>query len=91
MILLDINLGQSSGFEICKHLRKTIDIPILFISARGSEDDVLLALNIGGDDYIQKPYSLSILMAKVKTVLKRYGSSHESIIKFGPFSIDLDK
>ncbi len=72
LILLDINLGQSSGFEICKELRTTMDTPILFISARTSDDDVLLALNIGGDDYIQKPYSLNILMAKVKTVLKRY-------------------
>jgi len=90
LILLDINLGQSSGFEICRELRRTMDTPILFISARGSDDDVLLALNIGGDDYIQKPYSLSILMAKVKTVLKRYRSNYESIISFGSFSIDLD-
>lgn len=90
LILLDINLGQSSGFEICRELRSTMDTPILFISARGSDDDVLLALNIGGDDYIQKPYSLSILMAKVKTVLKRYRSGYENIISFGRFSIDLD-
>jgi two-component system response regulator RegX3 len=90
LILLDINLGQASGFEICRELRKSMDIPILFISARRSDDDVLLALNIGGDDYIQKPYSLSILMAKVKAVLKRYKPSHENIISFGRFTIDLD-
>lgn len=90
LILLDINLGQSSGFEICKEIRASMDTPILFISARRSDDDVLLALNIGGDDYIQKPYSLSILMAKVKTVLKRYRSSYENTISFGSFTIDLD-
>jgi len=90
LILLDINLGQSSGFEVCRELRRTMDIPILFISARRSDDDVLLALNIGGDDYIQKPYSLSILMAKVKTVLKRYRISYESTTSFGRFSIDMD-
>lgn len=89
LILLDINLGQASGFEICKELRNTMDIPILFISARGSDDDILLALNIGGDDYIQKPYSLSILMAKVRAVLKRYRSGSESIISFGKYSIDI--
>jgi len=55
LILLDINLGDESGFELCKKLRQTIDVPILFISARTSDDDVLLALNIGGDDYIRKP------------------------------------
>lgn len=88
LILLDINLRNSSGFEICKKLRNNTDIPILFISARTSDDDVLLALNIGGDDYIQKPYSLSILLAKVKTVLKRYKGSSD-IISFGSFRVDL--
>lgn len=91
LILLDINLGQDSGFEICKELRRTMDIPILFISARRSDDDILLALNIGGDDYIQKPYSLNILMAKVKTVLKRYSSNRENSIVFGSFSMDLQR
>jgi len=89
LILLDINLGeQSSGFEICKKLRKTTNIPILFISARTSDDDVLLALNIGGDDYIQKPYSLSIILAKVKTVLKRYKGDVD-VVSFGSFKLDL--
>lgn len=71
LILLDINLVDKSGFELCKELRKTIEIPILFISARNSDDDVLLGLSIGGDDYIAKPYTLSVLLAKVKVVLKR--------------------
>jgi two-component system response regulator RegX3 len=74
LILLDINLGDSSGFNLCKSLRETLDIPILFISARTSNEDMLMALNIGGDDYIQKPYALSVLLAKVKAVLKRYGA-----------------
>ncbi|HBU11972.1 MAG TPA: DNA-binding response regulator [Clostridiales bacterium] len=72
LILLDINLGDSSGFDLCGYLRETTNVPILFISARTSDDDVLLALNVGGDDYIQKPYSLAVLLAKVNAVLKRY-------------------
>ncbi|MCR5212862.1 MAG: response regulator transcription factor [Eubacterium sp.] len=73
LILLDINLGNASGFELCKKIRRDYeDIPILFISARSSDDDMVIALNIGGDDYITKPYSLSVLFAKVKVVLKRY-------------------
>ncbi|AZS17975.1 response regulator transcription factor [Paenibacillus lutimineralis] len=90
LILLDINLGDSSGFDLCKRLRQTTQIPILFISARSSDDDVLIALNIGGDDYIQKPYTLSILLAKVKAVLKRYGgnSSPPEILEFGQVKID---
>ena len=78
IILLDINLEGESGFALCVKLRQTTNIPILFISARQSEDDVLIALNIGGDDYIQKPYSLSILLAKVRIVLKRQNEAHES-------------
>jgi len=66
-----------------------MDIPILFISARTSDDDVLLALNIGGDDYIRKPYSLSILLAKVKTVLKRY-KRNEDTLSFGSFTVDMN-
>ncbi len=72
LLLLDINLGNESGFTLCKKLRETLDIPILFISARADDDDVLTALNLGGDDYIKKPYTLSILLAKVKAVLRRY-------------------
>ncbi|MBR3056418.1 MAG: response regulator transcription factor [Clostridiales bacterium] len=71
VFLLDINLGDESGFALCKTLRETYDTPILFISARQSDDDVLVALNIGGDDYIKKPYTLSVLLAKVKVQLKR--------------------
>lgn len=71
LILLDINLGDRSGFELCKEIRQTFDLPILFVSARGSDDDILTALNIGGDDYITKPYTLNILLAKVKAMLKR--------------------
>jgi two-component system response regulator RegX3 len=76
VILLDINLGGDSGFALCKTLREITDIPILFISARTSSDDQLLALTIGGDDYITKPYTLSVLLAKVKAVLKRYGTAN---------------
>lgn len=71
LILLDINLGDGSGFAVCKKLREEYNLPILFISARQSDDDVLAALTIGGDDYIKKPYSLSVLLAKVKVNLKR--------------------
>ena len=90
LILLDINLGETSGFDLCNHLRKTISAPILFISARKSDDDVLLALNIGGYDYIKKPYSLAVLLAKVNAVLKRYrtNSTDEGIFTDGDFCIN---
>lgn len=91
MLLLDINLGGESGFQLCKELRQTTGIPILFISARSSEDDVLIALDIGGDDYIHKPYTLRVLLAKVKAVLKRYNNgvvAEASLLESGPVQID---
>ncbi|KAA1181805.1 response regulator transcription factor [Paenibacillus sp. B2(2019)] len=91
MLLLDINLGGESGFQLCKELRQTTGIPILFISARSSEDDILIALDIGGDDYIHKPYTLRVLLAKVKAVLKRYNNevvAESSLLESGPIQID---
>lgn len=88
LVLLDINLGDSSGFELCKELRVRTNIPILFISARTSDDDKIIALGIGGDDYIQKPYSLAVLLAKVKAVLKRYGGEEKTAYSDGYLNVD---
>lgn len=88
IILLDINLGDGSGFDLCKELRETTQIPILFISARTSDDDKIVALNIGGDDYVQKPYSLGVLLAKVKAVLKRFGQSAEAAYSDGYLTVN---
>ncbi len=88
LLLLDINLADGSGFELCKELRKNTDIPILFISARTSDDDKIVALNIGGDDYVQKPYSLGVLLAKVKAVLKRYKQTVSAQYSDGNLTID---
>ena len=74
---------------MCRELRRTTNIPILFISARTSDDDKIIALNIGGDDYVQKPYSLGVLLAKVKAVLKRYGQSGISVYNDGYLTVDL--
>ena len=81
LLLLDINLGDRSGFDLCRKVRENYDMPILFISARSSDDDVLIALNIGGDDYIKKPFTLSILLAKVKAILERYEKAKEALQK----------
>lgn len=70
-VLLDINLEEEDGFCICKRLREISRIPILFVTGRDSERDELQAMSIGGDDYIRKPYSLPILLAKVRRMLER--------------------
>lgn len=90
LILLDINLGESSGFALCKELRERTQIPILFISARLSDDDEMTALTIGGDDYVRKPYSLGVLLAKVKAVLRRYGTNEAAKYADGRLTVDFD-
>lgn len=79
LILLDINLQDGSGFDLCKYIRQSKQIPILFVSARNTDDDKIIALNIGGDDYIEKPYSMGVLLAKVKVFLKRFGSASSAV------------
>ena len=92
LVLLDINLGDGSGFELCKHIRESLNIPILFISASNTDDDKIIALNIGGDDYVEKPYSLGVLLAKVKVMLRRFGAMEEKpqadIFTDGDLSVD---
>lgn len=71
VLLLDVNLPGQSGFELCRALRRTSAMPILFLTARASEDDEVLALSIGGDDYLRKPFSLGVLLAKIRRILAR--------------------
>lgn len=88
LILLDINLKDGTGFNLCKELRTTTNIPIIFISARNTDDDKIIALNIGGDDYVEKPYSLGVLLAKVKAVLKRFKKEEAKDFNDGHLRID---
>lgn len=74
LVLLDINLPDGTGFELCRELRPVSDVPVIFTSARTSEDDRITGLDMGGDDYISKPYSLKELMSRINSLLRRaYG------------------
>jgi two-component system response regulator RegX3 len=94
LILLDVNLNGQSGFSLCKKLREATDVPVIFISARNTDDDVLTALGVGGDDYIAKPFSMAVLLAKVRTMLKRNAAAQKSApqaaAKFGDVEIERD-
>lgn len=71
LALLDINLPGESGFEICRKLRQTLDIPIIFLTARNSAEDELLGFGVGADDFIRKPYHSSVLLARISRLLRR--------------------
>lgn len=74
LILLDINLPDGTGFSLCRELRKVSQVPVIFASARTSEDDKITGLDMGGDDYIAKPYSIKELMSRIRSLLRRtYG------------------
>lgn len=92
LMILDINLPGGTGFELCEKLRKTTDIPIIFVSARTSDTDKITGLDIGGDDYVPKPYSLGELLSRVKAHLRRsYRMNADSErFSFGGIEVDLN-
>ena len=71
LIVLDINMPEMDGLDVCRELRKTSDVPILFLSSRDEEIDRILGLEIGGDDYVTKPFSPRELVARVNVILRR--------------------
>jgi len=93
LILLDVMMGAMSGFKFADKLRKelNLDIPVIFLTAKDTENDILTGFSLGADDYISKPFSVNELIARVKAVLKRsYADkiSNRSILQFN--GIDLD-
>ncbi|MBR4978688.1 MAG: response regulator transcription factor [Bacteroidales bacterium] len=90
IILLDIMMGEMSGIRFAKIIKsdvETADIPIIFCTARDTEDDMVLGLNLGADDYIMKPYTVRNVIARVKTVLRRT-SGHKSVEKSNTLVVD---
>ncbi|QND24561.1 response regulator (plasmid) [Rhizobium leguminosarum bv. viciae] len=77
LIILDIGMPDMDGLDVCRQIRKTSGLPILFLSARDEEIDRVLGLEIGGDDYVTKPFSPRELIARVKAILKRSGNGAE--------------
>ena len=97
LILLDLMLPGLDGFTICKKLREKIDIPILMVTARTQDIDKIRGLGFGADDYIEKPFSPSVLVARIKANLAQYErlrpvvKKDESVVKAGPFVMEADK
>lgn len=88
IILLDINLPDGNGFEVCEELRRISKVPVIFASARTGEEDKIKGLDIGGDDYLEKPYSLKELLARIKALIRRtYGEEEEQNYKFGDVEV----
>ncbi|MDU4412274.1 response regulator [Paeniclostridium sordellii] len=92
LVLLDINLPIYDGFYICKELRQNSDIPIIVVTSNKSDIDELLAMNLGADDFVNKPFNLRILLAHIGSVLKRaYGKEKDLIITHNDVKLDILK
>jgi two-component system, OmpR family, alkaline phosphatase synthesis response regulator PhoP len=89
LIVLDIMLPGMNGYEVIKELReRRIDVPVVVLSAKGMEQDKILGLNLGADDYVVKPFGLNELLARIKAVLRRK-QRHTDAQKFGDVTVDL--
>lgn len=91
LVILDINMPGASGFEVCTAIRTRGDVPVMMLTARGEEQDLVKALDLGADDYLTKPFSPKTLLARVKALLRRASSerSHAPLIA-GRVSLDME-
>lgn len=92
LIILDLMLPRRDGYDVCKRLKKDVpDIPIIMLTARSQEADVVLGFELGADDYVTKPFSVLELMARIKTVLKRANprSREATTLQFGTVVVDV--
>ena len=90
LIILDIMLPKINGYEICRLVREQkLDMPIIMLTAKGEESDIVLGLNLGADDYVTKPFSIKELLARAAAFLRRSRREVEDAYEFGPFRLDL--
>ncbi len=91
LILLDIMLPKINGYEICRLIRaEGLDIPIIMLTAKGQESDIILGLNLGADDYVTKPFNIQELLARVNAFLRRRRKEEIREFKFGDFTLNLE-
>jgi DNA-binding response OmpR family regulator len=91
LILLDIMLPKINGYEICRLIRaEGMDVPIIMLTAKGQEQDIVLGLNLGADDYVTKPFSIQELLARSNAFLRRRRKTEEREFRFGDFTLSMN-
>jgi two-component system, OmpR family, response regulator len=99
LIILDVGLPDIDGFEVCRSVRKSSDVPVIFLTSRSDEIDRVVGLELGGDDYVVKPFSPRELLARIKAIRRRHDrassappeAESEKEIRYGPITIDPEK
>jgi len=90
LVILDVSLPDGSGFEICQKIRLTSKVPIIFLTAADEETDIIMGLDMGGDDYITKPFKLAVFMSRVNALLRRSNDFSQSTTKLASSGIKID-
>jgi DNA-binding response OmpR family regulator len=89
LILLDIMLPEINGYDLCRRIRKDgLATPVIMLTAKGQESDIVLGLNLGADDYVTKPFSIDVLLARVGACLRRRRERRTPVFEFGPCKLD---
>ncbi|WP_341368586.1 response regulator transcription factor [Yoonia sp. BS5-3] len=93
LVVLDIGMPEMDGLSVCRELRKTSDVPVLFLTAQGDEIDRIVGLELGADDYISKPFSPRELIARIKAIVKRTNGvvAAQAVLRRGVLSVDPDR
>jgi DNA-binding response OmpR family regulator len=90
LIILDIMLPKINGYEVCRLIRKeNLEMPIIMLTAKGEESDIVLGLNLGADDYVTKPFSIKELLARAAAFLRRSKQAQQDVYEFADFRLDI--
>ena len=92
LVILDVNLPDGDGFDLCRKIKAALDVPVMFLTARDLEADVVKGFDLGADDYVTKPFSINIFRKKVAAVLKRSGKpENQRLYLCGDLAVDFGK
>src|SRR5215813_9382072 len=91
LVVLDINMPGASGFQVCESIRKRSRMPVIMLTVRGEEEDLVRALELGADDYLTKPFSPRTLLARIKALLRRAGMESSAPLAAGRVALDLEE
>ena len=91
LVILDINMPGASGFQVCEVIRRNSRVPIMMLTVRGEEEDLVRALELGADDYLTKPFSPRTLLARAKALLRRSGTESASVLAAGILILDTEE
>ena len=90
LIILDINLPGMDGFDFVQKLRRTNTTPVIIVSAREADEDIVMGLGMGADEFVTKPFAPKVLLARIRALLRRARDGSTAMVRFGPFQLDVN-